>query len=176
MTLRFLVEGEDSAGSVAMFEFDTPAGAGVPIPHSHDGYQETIYGVQGVLTWTVDGTPIDVGPGEALCIRRGAVHSFANAGEVDARALAVVTPGVLGPDYFRELAAVADAASPAAALDPARDCGGHAPPRAARPRHELRPAAQAQPVTSSVFLSTRASVRPSRRSSSTPPRTRMRTS
>ena len=85
--------------------------AGVPIPHSHDGYEETIYGVDGVLTWTVDGTPVDVGPGEALCIPRGAVHSFANAGEVDARALAVVTPGVLGPDYFRELAAVADAAA-----------------------------------------------------------------
>ena len=64
-----------------------------------------------MLTWTVDGTPVDVGPGEALCIHRGAVHSFANAGEVDARALAVVTPGVLGPDYFRELAAVADAAA-----------------------------------------------------------------
>ncbi len=94
MALRFLVEGDESAGSVAMFEFDIPAGAGVPIPHSHDGYEETIYGVHGALTWTVDGTPIDVGPGEALCIRRGAVHSFANAGDVDARALAVVTPGV----------------------------------------------------------------------------------
>ena len=104
MALRFLVEGDESAGSVAMFEFDIPAGAGVPIPHSHDGYEETIYGVKGVLTWTVDGTPIDVSAGEALCIHRGAVHSFANAGEVDARALAVVTPGVLGPDYFRELA------------------------------------------------------------------------
>ncbi len=111
MALRFLVEGDESAGSVAMFEFDIPAGGGVPIPHSHDGYEETIYGVDGVLTWTVDGTPVDVGPGEALCIPRGAVHSFANAGELDARALAVVTPGVLGPEYFRELAAVADAAA-----------------------------------------------------------------
>ncbi|HUK93987.1 MAG TPA: cupin domain-containing protein [Gaiellaceae bacterium] len=111
LALRFLVEGEESGGSVAIFEFDIPAGAGVPIAHSHDGYEETIYGVLGVLTWTVDGTPIDVGPGEALCIHRGAVHSFENNGDVDAKAVAVVTPGVLGPGYFRELAAVAEAAA-----------------------------------------------------------------
>ena len=30
---------------------------------------------------------------------------------VDAKALAVVTPGILGPDYFREIAAVLDAAA-----------------------------------------------------------------
>jgi hypothetical protein len=36
-----LVEGERSAGSVAVFEFDVPAGARVPVAHSHDGYEET---------------------------------------------------------------------------------------------------------------------------------------
>ena len=55
MAIRFLVEGEQSRGSVAVFEFDVPAGAKVPIPHSHDGYEETIYGLEGVLTWTVEG-------------------------------------------------------------------------------------------------------------------------
>jgi quercetin dioxygenase-like cupin family protein len=44
--------------------------------------------------------------GEALCIRRGAVHHFDNHGEADAKALCVITPGALGPDYFREVAAV----------------------------------------------------------------------
>ena len=60
--------------------------------HSHDGYEETIYGLDGVLTWTVEGTPTDVGPGEALCIRRGAVHQFENTTDAEAKALAVVTP------------------------------------------------------------------------------------
>jgi quercetin dioxygenase-like cupin family protein len=109
LAIRFLVEGEQSGGSVAVFEFDVPAGAKVPVAHSHDGYEETIYGLEGVLTWTVDGTLADVGPGDALCIPRGAVHRFDNAGDVDARALAIVTPGILGPDYFREVAAVLDA-------------------------------------------------------------------
>ena len=111
LAMRFLVEGAASGGTVAVFEFDVPAAAGVPFPHSHDGYEETIYGLDGTLTWTIDGAAVEVGPGEAVCIPRGAVHHFANTGDEDARALAIVTPGVLGPDYFRELAAVVEAAA-----------------------------------------------------------------
>ncbi|SRR6266511_3346253 len=111
MAIRFLVEGEQSAGSVAVLEFDVPAGAKVAAAHSHDGYEETIYGLEGVLTWTIEDTTTDLGPGEALVIRRGAVHHFDNTREVDAKALAIVTPGVLGPEFFREVAAVLDAAA-----------------------------------------------------------------
>ena len=111
LAIRFVVEGEQSGGSVAVFEFDVPAGARVPVAHSHDGYEETIYGLAGVLTWTIEGYATDVGPGAALCIPRGAVHHFDNTGEVDAMALAIVTPGVLGPDYFRELAAIVEGAA-----------------------------------------------------------------
>ena len=111
LEIRFLLEGEESGGAVSMFEFDVPAGAAVPIAHSHDAYEETIYGIEGVLTWTVEGTPIELGPGEALCIRRGAVHRFENNGDVDATALGVVTPGILGPEYFREVAAILAAAT-----------------------------------------------------------------
>ena len=109
LSIRFLVESEETAGSVAVFEFDVPAGAKVAAAHSHDGYDETIYGVEGILTWTVEGTPNDVGPGEAIFIPRGAVHHFDNAHDLDAKALAIVTPGILGPDYFREVAAILDA-------------------------------------------------------------------
>jgi quercetin dioxygenase-like cupin family protein len=42
MAIRFLVEGEESGGSVAVFEFDVPTGAKVAAAHSHDGYDETI--------------------------------------------------------------------------------------------------------------------------------------
>jgi len=111
MAVRFLVEGDQSGGSVAVFEFDVPAGAKVAAAHSHDGYEETIYGLEGVLTWTIEGKPADVGPGEILCIPHGAVHHFDNSGNVDAKALAIVTPGILGPDYFREVASILDAAA-----------------------------------------------------------------
>ena len=111
LAIRFLVEGEESGGSVAVFEFDVPAGMKVAAGHSHDGFEETIYGVAGVLTWTVEGKAVEVGPGEVLLIPRGAVHQFDNAGDSDAKALAVVTPGILGPGYFREVAAILDAAA-----------------------------------------------------------------
>jgi quercetin dioxygenase-like cupin family protein len=111
VAIRFAVEGEQSGGSIAVFEFDVPAGARVPIAHSHDGYEETIYGLEGVLSWTIDGAPTDVGPGDALFIPRGAVHHFDNTGDVDATGLAIVTPGILGPGFFREVAAVLDAAA-----------------------------------------------------------------
>jgi quercetin dioxygenase-like cupin family protein len=110
MAIRFLLEGEQSGGSVAIFEFDVPAGARIAAAHSHDGYDETIYGVEGVLTWTLEGTPTDVGPGETFFIPRGAVHHFENGSDADARALAVVTPGILGPAFFEEVAAVIDSA------------------------------------------------------------------
>jgi quercetin dioxygenase-like cupin family protein len=111
LVVRFLVEGEESGGSIAAFEFEVPAGARVAAAHSHDAYEETIYGLQGVLTWTIEGVPTDVGPGEALCIPRGAVHHFDNRHDTDAKALAIVTPGILGPDYFREVAAILDDAA-----------------------------------------------------------------
>ena len=111
LAIRFLIEGEESGGTVAVFEFDVPVGAKVPVAHSHDGYEETIYGLGGVMTLTIGGVPTDVGPGEVLCIRRGVVHHFDNTHDVDAKALAVVTPGILGPDYFREVAAVVESAA-----------------------------------------------------------------
>jgi quercetin dioxygenase-like cupin family protein len=104
--VRFLLEGEQTGGALAIFEFGVAAGTKVPAPHSHDGYDETIYGLEGVLTWTVEGETHDVAPGEVLTIPRGVVHGFDNVGDVDARALAVVTPGILGPAYFREVADV----------------------------------------------------------------------
>jgi quercetin dioxygenase-like cupin family protein len=111
LAIRFLLEGEASSGSVALFEFDVPAAARVPIAHSHDGYEETIYGLEGVLTWTVDGEQTDVGPGEVLCIPRGVVHRFDNDHKVDAKMLAIISPGILSPNYFREMAAVIKAAT-----------------------------------------------------------------
>ena len=111
LEIRFLLEGTVTAGSLAMFEFDVPANARVPIAHSHDAYEETIYGLRGMLTWTVEGRVHSVGPGEVLSIPRGAVHRFDNTSGAEATMLAVVTPGVLSPDYFRELAALVDAAA-----------------------------------------------------------------
>jgi quercetin dioxygenase-like cupin family protein len=134
LKVRFLVTGADSGGTVAMFEVMVPGAQRLMAPaHSHDHYEETIYGIEGVLIWTVDGKQIDVGPGEALCIPRGAVHRFDNNSAQDAKVLCAVTPAAIGPQYFREVAEVLKAA------------GGGPPDRAKMVevmlRHGLTPAA-----------------------------------
>jgi len=112
LEVRFLVTGEDSGGSVASMELSVAAGARLMAPaHSHDHYEETIYGLKGVLTWTVDGMTVDVREGQALCIPRGAVHRFDNYGDADAKVLCIITPAAIGPAYFREVAAVLAAAA-----------------------------------------------------------------
>ncbi len=112
LAVRFLITGENSNGSVAAFEVSVPGARSLAAPsHSHDHYEETIYGIDGVLTWTVNGKQVDVGPGEALCIPRGAIHRFDNHGSQDARALCVITPAAIGPQYFRESAEVMNAAA-----------------------------------------------------------------
>lgn len=110
--IRFLLEGADTNGSVAMFEFSVPAGAKVPVPHYHKEYDETIYGVDGVMTFTVDGDRVEIGPGQSYFIPRGAVHGFNNLGQTGAKALAVITPALLGPGFFQEIAEIANAGGP----------------------------------------------------------------
>src|SRR5271157_698667 len=110
--IRFLLTGSDSGGSVSVFEFSVPAGEKLAAPaHKNDAYEEILYGIEGVLTWTVDSTPIEVGPGQALCIPRGAVHRFDNFGSEDVKHLAVISPAIMGPADFREAAEVIGAAA-----------------------------------------------------------------
>ncbi len=110
--IRFLLTGDDSNGTASVFEVIVPAGQKLVAPaHKNDAYEEILYGIDGVLTWTVDGTPIEVGPGQALCIPRGAVHRFDNLGSADVKQLAVITPAIMGPAYFREAAEVIGAAA-----------------------------------------------------------------
>jgi quercetin dioxygenase-like cupin family protein len=104
--IRFLIESKDTSGQFAMFEFTVPAGAKVPMPHSHTHYDETIYGLEGVMTFTVNGQPVDIAADDTCFIPRGAVHGFNNLKSASAKALAVVTPALIGPDFFREMAAI----------------------------------------------------------------------
>jgi quercetin dioxygenase-like cupin family protein len=135
--VRFLVESDDSNGTASVFECYVPANARMPAPHSHDGFEETIYGLVGTTTWTIDGETAEIGPGEAVCVKRGQIHGFQNQRDVDATFLAIATPGAFGPAYFREIGAVlaASAGGPpdlATALEVMRRHGlTPAPPNAA---------------------------------------------
>jgi len=112
VTIDFLMEAADTNGNLAMFEFSVPVGAKVPVPHYHEHYDETIYGLEGVITFTVDGKPVDIAPGEICFIPRGVVHGFNNLREQDSKALAVITPALLGPNFFKECAEIVNAGGP----------------------------------------------------------------
>lgn len=103
--ITFLLEEGDTGGALTQFAMVVPAGARGPAPHAH-AFGEALLGVEGTLTWTVDGRASDVGPGDALFIPGGAVHGFENRGGTAARAITTFTPGGLGPDYFHEVAAL----------------------------------------------------------------------
>lgn len=112
LAVRFLLTGDDSSGSIAAFEMTVPGGKRIPVPaHSHEHFEETIYGLSGVLTLTVDRKTLAVGPGQAVCIPRGAVHRFDNDTAEDVKTLCVITPAALGPQYFREIAELLQAAA-----------------------------------------------------------------
>ena len=110
--VRFLLTGEDTNGNMSVFEIMIPAGQKlVPPAHKNDAYEETLYGIQGVLTWTIDGKAIEVGPGQCVCIPRGAIHRFDNFGTEDAKQLVITSPAIMTPAYFREARAVLEAAA-----------------------------------------------------------------
>jgi quercetin dioxygenase-like cupin family protein len=110
--VQFRLLAGSTAGSLTMFEFRVPTRARVPVPHSHDAFDETVYGLEGYTTWTLDGQTTRVGPADVLFIPRGHVHQFENLDTQDALVLSVITPGLLGPEYFREIAEVLDVGGP----------------------------------------------------------------
>lgn len=71
-----------------------------------------MYGLEGVLTFRVDGKMTEVAAGEACFILRGAVHGFNNLKQEDAKALAVITSALLGSIFFKEIAEIVNAGGP----------------------------------------------------------------
>ena len=51
-------------------------------------------------------------PGQTVFIKRGVVHGFRNDTQEPATCLCVLSPGVLGPAYFREMAALIAGGAP----------------------------------------------------------------
>jgi quercetin dioxygenase-like cupin family protein len=90
--------------------------AGVPVPNYHESWDETVHGLTGALTWRIDGHDVETKSGQTVFIKRGIVHGFRNDTQEAATCLCILTPGVLGPGYFREMAALVANGAP----DPAR--------------------------------------------------------
>ena len=112
LQLRFLRSKHDTGGSLDMFEMTVPPDGRMPVAHYHEAWEETAYGLTGTTTFIIGGETHQVGPGDTVFIRRGVVHSFDNRSGAVATCLSVLTPGILGPEYFRELSALVAAGPP----------------------------------------------------------------
>src|SRR5258705_12508226 len=106
MTVTFLKPRHETSGALDLFELTIPPFARVPLPHIHRKYDETIFGVDGIVTWTLRDPPTEVRRGVTLFVPRGTPPSYANGTHTPARILCLQTPGLLGPEYYLEIAAL----------------------------------------------------------------------
>ncbi|MDB4921409.1 cupin domain-containing protein [Mucilaginibacter sp.] len=112
LEVKFCLDEDDTNGQLTMFEVTVNAAAKVPVPHYHKDFDESIYGLEGTVTFKIDGKELEIGMGDSCFIPRGIVHGFENKTNSRVKFLAIVNPGILGPAYFKELAVIINAGGP----------------------------------------------------------------
>jgi quercetin dioxygenase-like cupin family protein len=112
LSITFLKSRHETSGALDLFEVTVPPLAFMNIPHLHRDYDETVIGMNGIATWTVDGRKVQLVPGQQLEIPRGTAHGYSNHHSATCRMLCILTPGIVGPEYFRDMGAVLRADGP----------------------------------------------------------------
>lgn len=110
LSIRYLIDGT-ATGGLGVFEMSVPGNSNVPPPHSHTANEECVYGLGGVLRYSVDDVTRDLHPGDWMFTPRGSVHQFSNPHCELARVLIVLAPDI-GAQYFRDVAVIANAGGP----------------------------------------------------------------
>ena len=112
LELNFLLDGDDTDGTLVQFEMIVPPNVRVPAPHFHVDVDETLYMLEGTLTQTIGTELRELQAGDHCFIKRGVIHGFNNLHDKPARVLCTLSPAGIGPIYFREIAAVINAGGP----------------------------------------------------------------
>jgi quercetin dioxygenase-like cupin family protein len=101
-----LAADQTEGGGLSVVDCLVPAGSSGPPLHTHPASDETFIVTNGhLLVFMVD-TLHRLGPGEALHVPRGTVHTFATSPTSEAHFLTIHTPG--GFEQFHERAAAAE--------------------------------------------------------------------
>jgi quercetin dioxygenase-like cupin family protein len=98
-----------TGGELLGFDFALRPGGAVPIPHVHPIQTERFEVVAGRMTFRVGLHKLDAGPGEVVEVAPGVAHSFANAGDTEARLRVEVRPALAMEEMFAEVVAMARA-------------------------------------------------------------------
>jgi mannose-6-phosphate isomerase-like protein (cupin superfamily) len=92
--------GQDG-GDLSLMERTLPPGGRRPPPHRHVNCSEAYFVLDGLVTVTVEGTDLPVGPEGFVLVPRGTAHTFGNGGDVPARLLVIHAPAM--DAYFAAL-------------------------------------------------------------------------
>ena len=112
LQIHFYLDGADTDDQFTMFKVVIQPQAKVPAAHYHENFDETLYGLKGVLNLMVDDENIQLGPGDHYFIKRGKVHSFFNNSDEVVEFLAFANPGVFTARYFKDLLVILNAGGP----------------------------------------------------------------
>lgn len=91
-SVRYLVDKNESGGSLGAWVQTVPGHAGPPL-HYHTDADEAAFMLTGTFEWELDGVKQILGPGGFLFVPKGTVHGFKNAGDEEGSFLCWVTPG-----------------------------------------------------------------------------------
>ena len=96
-------------GELLAFDFALRPGGAVPISHVHPIQTERFEVTEGQMRFKVGLRTVMAGPGDVVEVEPGVSHSFANAGDEEARLRVEVRPALAMEDMFAEVVAMAQA-------------------------------------------------------------------
>ena len=105
----FTSTAASSGGELLAFDFALRPGGAVPMPHVHPVQTERFEVVSGRMRFRVGRRTVVAGPGEVVVVEPGVGHSFANAGEDEARLRVEVRPALAMEEMFADVVALAEA-------------------------------------------------------------------
>ena len=95
-----LLDGQRTAGKLAMWTEITPPGGGPP-PHYHLNDEELFYAISGRVGFLLNDNWHEVGPGGTAFVPRRLVHTFKNVGAESSRMLIMTTPSEIERFFAR---------------------------------------------------------------------------
>jgi quercetin dioxygenase-like cupin family protein len=96
-------------GELLAFDFALRPGGAVPLPHVHPIQTERFEVTAGRMRFRVGLRTIVAGPGDVVEVAPGVMHSFANAGDEEARLRVDVRPALAMEEMFAEVVELARA-------------------------------------------------------------------
>src|SRR5918997_2988492 len=98
-----------TGGELLAFDFALRAGGAVPIPHVHPIQTERFEVVEGRMRFRIGLRTRIAEPGDVIEVAPGVAHSFANAGDGEARLRVEVRPALAMEEMFADVVTMARA-------------------------------------------------------------------